>query len=279
MAIILTYKYPDKDDAVALNWTTTDAMADHYKIYRRILETDESFNEMQDQKTTSYSDNSVLVTKNMKTPQISINLQREFGKIKISFINNPDNIRNYVYSVYTYDEHDNLLSASNQVQVYIKKVPDKYFYLIKKADMPLNKEDKFTETTVDFVEFTNMNNGKYIIYLYTQLGDTKTDKVSARFVIDNTIFKKEEHLDVPNAIRYNNRYRGPHESKKKDFAIMEIKNNLNKLKKRVAYLQSYKEGFLDKPETINVQLTNLLETIETSMEDIRKELKYEKRNN
>ncbi|WP_459482572.1 hypothetical protein [Clostridium saccharoperbutylacetonicum] len=279
MATTLTYNYPDKDDAVALNWTTTDIGADHYKIYRRILETDAASNKIQDQKTTSYLDNSVLVTKNMKVPQISIDLQREFGKLKISFVNNPDNIRNYVYSVYTYDVNDNLLSASNQVQIYIKKVPDKYFYLIKKADMPLNKQDKFTETTVNFAEFTNMDNGKYVIYLYAQLGDIKTEIVSARFVIDNTIFKKEEHLDVPNAVRYNNRYRGPHESKKKDFAIMEIKNNINKLKKRVSYLESYKKDFLDKPETINVELTSLLETIESSMEDIRKELKYEKRNN
>ncbi len=279
MATTLTYSYPDANNAVALTWTTTDTNADHYKIYRRILETEAGTSKIQQLSTTSYSDNSVLTAKDLKSPEIPITLQREYGKIKISFVNNPDNIRNYVYSAYTYDANDNLLSASNVVQICIKEVPDKYFYLIKKADVPLSKLDIFTETADNFVEFSNMDNGKYIIYVYAELGTIKTDIVSSRFIIDNTLFKGAEYLDVPNAIRYNNRYRGPHESKKKDFAIMEIKNNLNKLKKRVAYLDGYKEGFLEKPETINVQLTSLIETIESSLSDIRKELKYEQRNN
>ncbi len=279
MATTLTYSYPDANNAVALTWTTTDTNADHYKIYRRILETEAGTSKIQQLSTTSYSDNSVLTAKDLKSPEIPITLQREYGKIRISFVNNPDNIRNYVYSAYTYDANDNLLSASNVVQICIKEIPDKYFYLIKKADVPLSKSDTFTETTDNFVEFSNMDNGKYIIYVYAELDTIKTDIVSSRFIIDNTLFKGAEYLDVPNAVRYNNRYRGPHESKKKDFAIMEIKNNLNKLKKRVAYLDGYKEGFLEKPETINVQITSLIETIESSLSDIRKELKYEQRNN
>lgn len=279
MATTLTYKYPDLNDAATLSWTTTDINANHYKVCRRILETDIDYKLIQEQTDSSYSDDNVLMKTNLYAPEISVSIQKECGQIQIHFINNPDNTKTYEYYIETYDKDNNILSSSNKIQIEISNNPDKFCYLIKKADTPLTKQDEFTQTHDPGVNLSNMDNGKYVVYAYALLGDVESTNSSARFVVDNTIFVTTEYLDVPNAVRYNNRYRGPHESKKKDFAMMEIKTNLNKLKKRVKYLDEYKSGFLEKPQTINVQLTSLIESIENSLSDIRKELKYEQRNN
>jgi len=279
MATTLTYKYPDINNSVVLSWTTTDINAYHYKVYKRILENDINYTCIKEQNDNSYIDDNVLMKTNLHDPEISINTQKEFGKIKIYFINSTDNNKTYEYYVETYDKDNNILSSSNKIQVETSNNPDSYSYLIKTTDTPIIKQDAFIKTQDSFVILSNMDNGKYIIYAYVQIGDVKSHNAQARFIVDNTIFVTKEYLDVPSAIRYNNRYRGPHESKKKDFAIIMIKNNLSKLKKRVAYLDEYKSGILEKPEAINVELTNLIDTIENSLSDIRKELKYEGRNN
>lgn len=279
MATTLTYVYPDINNSVALSWSTTDVNAHHYKIYKRILEIDINYRCIEEQADSSYIDNNVLMKENLHAPEISINTQKEYGKIKIHFINSADNYHIYEYYIETYDRDNNILSSSNKMQVEISNDPDNYCYLIKKADTSITREDVFIKIKDPYVILSNMDNGKYIVYAYAQIDDVESENVSARFLVDNTIFITKEYLDVPNAVRYNNRYRGPHESKKKDFATVAIKNNLNKIKKRVEYLDKYKCDFLEKPQTVNVQLTNLIETIENSLSDIRKELKYEGRNN
>lgn len=279
MATTLKYKYPDINNSVALSWTTTDINADHYKVYRRILENNVNYTCIKEQSDSSYTDANVLTKANLHAPEISINTQKEYGKIKIYLINNIENSKTYIYYVETYDQNNNIVSSSNKIQIEISNNPDSYSYLIKVADTPITKHDAYTKTQDSCVILSNMDNGKYVVYAYVQIGDIKSDTAQARFIVDNTIFVTKQYLDIPSAVRYNNRYRGPQESRKKDFAIIAIKNNINKLKKRVDYLDEYKSGILGKPETINVEITNLIETIENSLSDIRKELKYEGHNN
>lgn len=279
MSTTLICKHDEVNNLISLSWTNNDNNVDHYNIYRRILEKDIKYSLIKEQHVISYDDTDVLLNTDLKSPEISITTQKEYGKIKIFFINNSANIRNYEYYIEACDANKNILSTSNKISCEIANNPNSYMYLIKKADTPLSKHDMFLSTQDFYVILNNIDNGKYVIYAYAKLNDVKSSNSSKRFVIDNTIFVTDERTDVPNCIRYNNRYRGPQESRKKDFSTVMIKNNLSKLKKRVEYLDKYKEGLLEKPQTINVQITNLMESIESSLSDIRKELKYERRNN
>lgn len=83
---------------------------------------------------------------------------------------------------------------------------------------------------------------------------------------------------IPVGVRYNHRYRGPQESKKVDFSIMQIKYNLSKLKDRVSYLEEYMENVLVKPDYTNTNVLDKIEDIEIVLSDIREELEYEQRN-
>ena len=279
MSTTLICKHDEVNNLISLSWNNNDNNVDHYNIYKRILEEDIKYTLIKKQYTSTYGDADVLLNTNLKSPEIAITTQKEYGKIKIYFINNSANIRNYEYYIEACDVNNNILSTSNKAACEIANNPTSYMYLIKKADTPLSKHDVFLSTQDFYVILNNIDNGKYVIYAYAKLNDTKSSNSSKRFTIDNTIFVTKQNLDVPNGIRYNNRYRGPQESRKKDFSVTIIKNNLNKLKKRVEYLDKYKDGLLEKPETINVHITNLIESIELSLSDIRKELKYERRNN
>lgn len=239
MATKLTYKYSDTNNCILLSWTTTDTNIQHYKVYKRILVTNMNYRCIKEQAHNSYTDNSILMKTNLHVPEISINIQKEYGKIKIHVINSADNYKTYEYYIDAYDKDNNIVSSSNKIQVEISNNPDKFFYLIKKANTSITKEDVFTKIQDSSVILSNMDTGKYIVDAYVQIGNIKSDSVQSRFVVDNTRFVTKEYLDVPSAVRYNNRYRWSHESKKEDFAIIEIKNNLNKLKKRVEYLDKY----------------------------------------
>lgn len=85
--------------------------------------------------------------------------------------------------------------------------------------------------------------------------------------------------DIPVGVRYNNRYRGPHESKKQDSMIMQIKYNLNKLKARVDELESYKDNVTIKPNYTNSILLDNIEYLESRLSEVREVVKYEQRNN
>ena len=209
MATTLTYKYPDINNSVVLSWTTTDTNAQHYKVYKRILTNDINYRCIKEQNDNSYVDSNVLMKINLHAPEISINTQKEYGKVKIHFINSIDNCKIYEYYVETYDKDNNIITSSNKIQVEISNNPDKFCYLIKKANTSITKEDVFTKIQDPSVISSNMDNGKYIVYAYVKIGDIESAQASARFVVDNTIFTTKDYLDVPSAVRYNNRYRGP----------------------------------------------------------------------
>ena len=85
--------------------------------------------------------------------------------------------------------------------------------------------------------------------------------------------------DIPVGVRYNNRYRGPHESRKQDAMITQIKYNLSKLKTRVEELEIYKENITIKPDYTNSILLSNIEYLESRLKEIREVVKYEQRNN
>lgn len=76
---------------------------------------------------------------------------------------------------------------------------------------------------------------------------------------------------VPHGVRYNNRYRGPHESNKANSTYIQAKYNINKLKKKIEYLELKKKDIIEKPGNINkiVSSVGALTTgIETTIDKI-----------
>lgn len=76
---------------------------------------------------------------------------------------------------------------------------------------------------------------------------------------------------VPHGVRYNNRYRGPHESNKANSTYVQAKYNINKLKKKIEYLELKKNDIIEKPENISKIVSSiggLTTGIETTIEKI-----------
>ena len=80
---------------------------------------------------------------------------------------------------------------------------------------------------------------------------------------------------VPHGVKYNNRYRGPHESIKANSTYVQTKYNINKLKKKLEYIEKRKDDIIEKPDDIN-KMTSSICTLTTAIEDtIEKILNYE----
>lgn len=83
--------------------------------------------------------------------------------------------------------------------------------------------------------------------------------------------------NVPHGVRYNNRYRGPQESIKVNSFYTQARYNINKLKKRIEYLELMKKEILEKPNNITSTTSSiglLLNGIEDTVEKI---ISYESR--
>ena len=192
-----------------------------------------------------------------------------------------------------------------------------YKYLVKrlindKTEPVLKEEEKCIFSESDIINITDLEDGQYVFYaksIDVDGNESEVDKVF--FYIRNEHLDIEKHLNqVPVGVRYNNRYRGPHESKKVDFMYMQIKNNINKLKERVTKIASYVDvvdskseitkyindnpeadmktamqqikfdetSMIEKPVIQTREVLQTVEEIEVKLHDIREELKYEKRN-
>lgn len=84
--------------------------------------------------------------------------------------------------------------------------------------------------------------------------------------------------DIPTGVKYNNRYRGPHESIKLNHSYAQARYNINKLAKKIEYLDSKKEEVMEKPkgiEPIVASTITMLEYINDTIESIKT---YEVRN-
>lgn len=66
---------------------------------------------------------------------------------------------------------------------------------------------------------------------------------------------------IPHAVKYNNRYRGPQESKKLNSTYSQARYNLKKLKAKVEYLDEIKDTILEKPKNINLVISSLVTLI------------------
>lgn len=78
-------------------------------------------------------------------------------------------------------------------------------------------------------------------------------------------------IKTPVGVKYNNRYRGPHESYKANSTYAQARYNINKLKKRVDELEKIKNDVLQKPININKDIASISALaigIETTIEKI-----------
>ena len=75
---------------------------------------------------------------------------------------------------------------------------------------------------------------------------------------------------TPNAVRFNNRYRGPQESKKINAMYCQIKNNINKLNNRYNELEEKVKGIKEKPQPTIASLVDLKDTINNRIDEFYK---------
>ena len=84
--------------------------------------------------------------------------------------------------------------------------------------------------------------------------------------------------NVPHGIKYNNRYRGPHESYKVNSSYVQARYNLNKLKDKIEHLELIKKNIIEKPKNIN-NITSSISSILVGIDNtIEKIMNYEVNN-
>lgn len=76
---------------------------------------------------------------------------------------------------------------------------------------------------------------------------------------------------TPHGVKYNNRYRGPQESLKTNSTYNQAVYNINKLKKKLEYLEQKKNDIIEKPKGVNEMISSvgiLLQNIDSTIEKI-----------
>lgn len=270
-------QYTVIDDKVNLQWDAAVGAVE-YIVYKKVKETDKDYIVIADTNNNSYTD--LIADKSiLYAPQIKMLSERQYGLIKFNFLDNILNRKTIEYYVEYLDSNRNVISSSDKVIVELNKNITDFYYIVKKDGENVSDTSKFIQALEQCATITNLNNGRYIIYCYSIFENRKSEISSLRFFIDNTIFDDGLTCDIPNGVKYNNRYRGPHESKKKDNFINIAKNNLNKLRKRFELLDEYQKELYGKADIDNISIASKIEEIKVSINDKREELKYEKRNN
>lgn len=84
--------------------------------------------------------------------------------------------------------------------------------------------------------------------------------------------------DIPSGVKYNNRYRGPQESFKLNQAYAQAKFNINKLAKKIEYLDLIKEEVMKKPKDIEPVISSAIVMLEYMNDTIENIKNYEVRN-
>ena len=273
---MIRYYFTTSDCCIHLEWDKVDN-ATKYIVYRKVVERENNLkelNEVFDEEI--YTDNNIEID-NIYPPEISIVNQKDYGIIKVFIVDNARNKRTYQYHIIAYDKDNNIIKTM-ETDIELFNKPDRYYYYLRNIkDTDSIKEKKISEDGC--VILNSIENGNYVFYAAAEYNQFASEFTSARIQIDNTIFINNLECDIPNWVKYNNRYRGPQESKKKDNFINIAKNNISKLKKRYEALERYQKNLYMKPDVNNNTICNIVDEIETSMNDIRGVIKYEQRNN
>lgn len=75
---------------------------------------------------------------------------------------------------------------------------------------------------------------------------------------------------TPQGVRYNNRYRGPHESKKINPFYSQARFNINKIKEALKELESMKNEIIKKPDCNISKIVSMSKSMEEFIIEIKK---------
>ena len=271
---MIKYYFSNYNKNLCLEWNNVIG-ATKYVIYRRIIEQDNVFALLGETTDEKFNDDNITIDF-LYPPEISVINQKDYGTIKVFIIDNAKNKRTYEYRIIAYEDDNVITTLKTEVDMFNK--PDKYYYYLQDlSDTNAPKEYKISEDGC--IILNSLENGKYIFYAAAEYKNLLSEYSSKRISVDNTIFINESECDIPNGVRYNNRYRGPQESKKKDNMVSIAMNNINKLKERYSNLERYQMKLYDKPDYTNNLICNKVSEIMTSSNDIRECIKYDQRNN
>ena len=272
---MIKYYFSEHNKNLHLKWDKVINAA-KYIIYKRVLEHNSSFTIIGEVDNEKFDDNDVIVNY-IFPPEISITNQKDYGIIKVFITDNAKNKITYEYNIIAYDVNNNVISSLKETVELFEK-PDRYYYYLQNTkDINAPKEYKISENGC--VILNSLENGKYIFYACAEYNNSTSDYTSKRISVDNTIFANDVKCDIPNGVKYNNRYRGPQESKKKDNLIYIVTNNINKLKKKYSDLERHQTKLYEKADYTNNLICNKIDEIKTSSNDIRECIKYDQRNN
>lgn len=168
---------------------------------------------------------------------------------------------------YYVEKAGELKQYSNTVKAFTKSKLKGYEYTVistngKRTDEKPVKDDWVFTSKTDFTHKL-----KYAGYnsIFIRAVDN-AGNVSQSYIRD--IYMESEMLapvirgDVPHAIKYNNRYRGPHESKKVDNLYSQLRFNINRLREKLDELEVKKNGILEKPVNYNNKIILQADAIE-----------------
>lgn len=276
---------------ISLAWTSSTPVQD-YEIYRRKtsdtngnpIETNFSivsgYNAINDGK--SYRDIDVWDSFNPTKPTIKKSLQTEASKITIDIYSEDIGI---VYEYYIKGISDGETTTSAVQKVTITAGIKKYKYIYKEiisGVLPVIQPADFIYTTTDpKITLTGLDTGEYVFQIIAiDDNNNESEVTETKFKIINSIFEEANtNYGIPNAVRYNHRYRGPQEHRKIDMFYSYVKSNLIELKRKVEYLEEHKKKVLEKPAVDNTAIILKIESTDDSLQKIREEILYEQRNN
>lgn len=195
----------------------------------------------------------------------------------------------YKYEYYVTTEIAGELDISDKVRVTTNSSIKKYEYAVRKITNKYEYNDLKPEETDAFFDMSSnklnvkLSDGYNLIFIRAvNIFDNKSEAVNVFCDIlqdDPGFPNRETGCDIPVGVRYNNRFRGPQESRKTDFFYMQAKANLSKLKNRFKELETLKNIMLEKPNYTTYDASQQLEEIDKSYEIILEDIKYERRNN
>jgi hypothetical protein len=285
MKIDLTITNNTHDKAI-LNWTVDDTVLRTYNVYRRISsDTDGNptaslFDFIGSTTDKHYEDDIKDVTP-PAVPEIIKNTQVSRGEIVMNLkTRDPGTVYTYFVEaedtgVSSYDAYATSIAGTKGYRYYVKPIAADGSVSIWEDDSRMIFQEG------DAIILSGLEDGHYMFYAKSEDKDGNLSALNnIDFYIRNKYLNIEEGINqVPVGVRYNNRYRGPHESKKTDFMYMQIRNNLSQLKKRFTSLEPQMSGILVKPDYTNNNLLEIIEVIENKLTDTRREIDYENRNN
>lgn len=211
---------------------------------------------------------------NPSTPVItSLNLGGD-NKLSITYESN-DNGSVYEYHVRARSKTTDLVTRSNILTVECYSEISHYEISVVKGHefYDVIPNDRYFIKTIEGRYITGeLTNGYYAIFIraYDTLNYVSDVLKYIYYVGDKEKFYYTKQ--TPIGVRYNNRYRGPQESKKASFMYSQIKSNLNKLKDRIDKLESRKESMLVKPNTSSYcHIGTIYKNIEEIMMEVKKE--------